>query len=166
MFKPSYYFKGIEDIDVNFFKKENIEGIIIDLDNTIIDVQRVISEEKMKWIGEVIESGVKICILSNSGNLDKVSSVAKIIGVPYLLNAMKPSKKGFTMALGILDLPKEKCAIIGDQVFTDVLGGNRYKMRSILVDPFDIFEPFWIKVKRPLENIIKYKMKYTDAREK
>ncbi len=164
MFKPTYYFDGIEKIDIKFLKKNKIKGLIMDVDNTIIDSHRVIRDEKMKWIGEIHKAGIKICILSNSSKLDKVSTVANSIGVPYLLNGMKPAKKGFNMAIDILELKKEDVAIVGDQIFTDVWGGNRFGIKSILVEPFDIFEPFWVKAKRPIEKMITKKIEFTNSK--
>ena len=166
MFKPTYYFEGIEKIDIKLLKKNKIKGLIMDVDNTIIDVMRNISDEKMKWIGDVKEAGIQICILSNSSNLQKVSQVANIIGVPYLLNGMKPAKKGYKMAIHILDLKVDEVAMVGDQVFTDIWGANRMKMKSILVEPFDIFEPFWVKAKRPIEKMILRKVSFTNKRGK
>lgn len=165
MFKPTYYFEEIEKIDIKFLKENKIKGLIMDVDNTIIDSQRIIRDEKMKWIGDVQKEGIKICILSNSSKLDKISTVANSIGVPYLLNGMKPAKKGFQMALDILELNKEDVVIIGDQIFTDIWGGNRFGIKSILVEPFDMLEPFWVTAKRPIEKLITKKLKFTKVKE-
>lgn len=154
MFKPTYIFNGIEDIKIEFLKRENIKYLLMDLDNTIIDTKMNISKKKRKWLDEVLKSGIKICILSNSSNQAKVSSVAKMLDIPYLLNACKPAKRGFEIGIKLLDAEKENTVLIGDQVFTDVLGANRFKIRSILVSPFDNKEPVWVKLKRPVEKLI------------
>ena len=154
MFKPTYIFNGIEEIELDFLKKENIKYLLMDVDNTIIDSKINIPPKKLKWLQEVKKSGIGLCILSNSGNLKKIKMVAERLDIPYLLNACKPLKKGFELGLKMLDGNLENTAIIGDQVFTDVLGANRFKIRSILVMPFDNKEPFWITIKRPIEKLI------------
>ena len=68
---------------------------------------------------------------------------------------MKPFKRGFTRAVDILKIEEKNIAVIGDQIFTDVLGANRMKMYSILVDPIKEKDIFITVLKRPVENYIK-----------
>ena len=162
MFRPTYIFNGIEEIEIDFLKRERIKYLLMDVDNTIIDSKINIPPKKLKWIQDVKKSGIELCILSNSGNLRKIKMVGERLDIPYLLNGCKPLKKGFEMACKILDAKPENTAIIGDQVFTDIWGANRFKIRSILVMPFDSKERFWIKIKRPLEKIVLKSIKSVD----
>ena len=67
---------------------------------------------------------------------------------------MKPMLKGYRYALDLLDVNKENACMIGDQIFTDIWGANRFGIMSILVRPFDNNEEFWVKLKRPIENLL------------
>ena len=154
MFKPTYTFNSIEEISVDFLKRERIKYLLLDLDNTIVDSKINIPPKKLKWIQDVKKNGIELCILSNSVNLRKLKSISERLDIPYLLNCCKPLKKGFKMACKILDAKPENTAIIGDQLFTDILGGNIFKIRSILVLPFDNKEYILLKIKRSLERLL------------
>lgn len=151
---PKLYVKRITDIDINYFKENNIKGLMLDVDNTLYDFNKNYVEGLEKWIENVKKEGIKILILSNSNKEDKVSKVAKKIGAEYILFAMKPLTKGFKEGLKKLNLKAEEVAEIGDQVFTDVLGSNLCKIHSILVEPMDTKDYLITKIKRPLENCV------------
>ena len=100
--------------------------------------------------------GIKLYILSNTNDEKKVKTVADKLGIEYKHFAMKPFKRGFKY---IQTKEKQKApniAVVGDQIFTDILGGNRCKMFTILVDPIDEKKDYWYTAwKRPIENKIK-----------
>ena len=81
--------------------------------------------------------GIKLYILSNTNNKEKVETVAKMLQIPYKHLAMKPLKRGFKYIQKETKIKPENIAVVGDQIFTDVLGGNRSNMFTILVDPID-----------------------------
>jgi len=151
---PKLYVKRITDIDINYFKENNIKGIMLDLDNTLYDFNKNYVKGLDKWIEDVKKEGIKILILSNSNKEEKVKKVAQRIDAEYILFAMKPLTKGFKEGLKKLNLKPEEVAEIGDQVFTDVLGSNLSKIHSILVEPMDSKDYLITKIKRPLENCI------------
>lgn len=154
MFKklyPNFYFNKITDISSDFLKEENISACIMDLDNTIIDGYLNLPEENHQWIKQISKSGIKFIILSNSSNKRKVRKFAELLGLEYILNAAKPFSVGFSNAISKLQTKKENTCIIGDQVFTDVLGGNIFGIKSILVKPIAEKEEFIIKIKRLFE---------------
>lgn len=80
--------------------------------------------------------------------------VAEKLQIPYISFGMKPLKRGLNKAKKILDLKSENIAVIGDQIFTDVIGANRNKMFSILVKPLETKDIFITRIKRPLEEAI------------
>ena len=159
LFSPDLYFKKVQLINFEILKENNIDGIAIDVDNTLIDYTKVLNIEVINWINDMKERGLKICILSNSNNKEKILSVANALNLEYIMSAQKPLKKGFKKAINKLELPSEKIAVIGDQVFTDVLGANRMKMFSIYVEPINKKEYWYTRWKRPLENIVKNRFK-------
>lgn len=160
---PKFYCKKITDITVEFLNKNNIKALILDVDNTLIDIDRKPVEGLLEWHNKIISSGIKTIILSNSNKVDKIKKVASDLGIEYIYFGMKPLKRGFIKAIKKLDLPSENIAAVGDQIFTDVIGSNRCKMFSILVEPVAPKDIWLTKWKRPIENKIieKYLEKQT-----
>ena len=151
---PDKYVNSVKEITVEFLQEKNIKGLILDVDNTLIDYDKKMLEGVEEWCENLKTHGIKICILSNTNKKKKVKKVADILKLEYLYFAHKPSKKGFIKAQKILDLETENIAVVGDQVFTDVFGGNRLKMYTILTKPVDKRDYWYTKIKRPLENIV------------
>lgn len=151
---PDMYYKNVQSIDLKDLEEKNIKGIAIDVDNTLIDYNQVVSSEIIEWVKKIKNAGYKICILSNSNNKEKVEKVATTLELDYIMVARKPFKTGFKKILKIFELPKENVAVIGDQVFTDVLGANRMDMFSIYVEPINKKEYWYTKWKRPIEAFI------------
>ena len=156
---PKAYFTSVKDITIEFLKENNIKALILDVDNTILDFDRNILKGADKWCEDLKKQGIKFCILSNSNKYDKVKKAADILNLPYFCLATKPLKRGFKKALKELQVKKENVAAVGDQIFTDVLGANRFKIYSILVKPIGEKDILTTRLKRPLEKFIieKYK---------
>lgn len=152
--KPTYMFNSVQDISADFLRNENITAILLDIDNTIITGSCKMTKKVDKWLKEVKKSGIQICILSNTWNFNKVKKLMLKYDINGLPHAQKPKLKGFNMAYNVLGVPKENMAMIGDQVFTDVLGANRFGIRSIYVKPITKFEWLGTAIKRPLEYIV------------
>lgn len=74
----------------------------------------------------------------------------------------KPLRSGFRKVQKKLQEKNENIAVVGDQIFTDIIGGNRCKMYTILVDPIDKKDYWYTAWKRPIENKIKSKCKITN----
>ncbi len=151
---PDMYYKNVQSISLQDLKEHEIKGLILDVDNTLIDYKKVVSKEVIDWVESVKNAGYKVCILSNSNNKDKISKVANVLGIDYYMLAKKPFKSGFKKVQKIFDLPAKNIAAIGDQVFTDVLGANRMNMISIYVEPINKKEYWYTKWKRPIESFI------------
>ena len=154
---PKQYFTNVEKITIEFLQKNEINALILDVDNTLIDYNRQMSEEVIKWAKTLKEKGIKLYILSNTNHKEKVEEVAKALDIPYKNLAKKPFKSGFLKVQKILQEKPENIGVVGDQIFTDVIGGNRCKMFTILVDPIDEKDFWYTAWKRPLENKIKQK---------
>lgn len=151
---PTYIFESVDKIPFELLEEHNIKGIIFDVDNTLTDHHNILDEEKRDWIKEAKKRNIRMCILSNTYDQKKVKALMTEFDINGLNLAMKPLLKGYGFALNLLGLEKEEVCMIGDQIFTDILGANRFGIKSILVKPFDKLEPFWVKIKRPLENLI------------
>ena len=155
IFYPKGYFNKVSEITLEYLKENNIRGLILDVDNTLIDYYKNMSEETINWANELKQNGIKMCILSNSNKKEKVKEVASKLGLEYSYFGTKPLKRGFKKAKKMLGLENSEIAAIGDQIFTDVIGSNRMKMFSILVEPIEEKDILVTLIKRPIENYIK-----------
>ena len=155
---PNLYLKKVEDIKIEVLLKNKIKLLILDVDNTLIDYYENLSENVINWAKEMKGQGIKLYILSNTNNKEKVKKVADKLEIPFKNFAMKPLKKGFVSIQKNTKIKTENIAVVGDQIFTDILGGNRCKMFTILVEPINNKKDYWYTAwKRPIENKIKKK---------
>ena len=156
---PNAYLNKVQDITIEFLMKNNIKALILDVDNTLIDYYKNLSDEVIQWANEMKGQGIKLYILSNTNKKEKVEMVAKKLEIPYKSFAKKPSRKGFKQIQNELNFESKNIGVVGDQIFTDVIGGNRSKMFTILVDPVTPKDYWYTAWKRPLEKFIKQKLK-------
>lgn len=164
---PNLYLKKVEDITIEILIKNKIKLLILDVDNTLIDYYKNLTEEVVNWAKEMKGQGIKLYILSNTNDKRKVKKVAEVLGIQYKNFAMKPLKKGFKYVQKQTNMKPENIAVVGDQIFTDVLGGNRCNMFTILVDPIDDKKEYWYTAwKRPIENKIKKNHKAKEEKNK
>ena len=152
---PTFYFNNVEDIPFEIIHSNNIKCIMFDMDNTLVNLKYEATDALKNWLKSVKAAGIKCYILSNSRRAHKVEKVAKMLELDYILNAKKPSPDGFIELQKKVNLPKENLAIIGDQLFTDILGGNRFGIKTILVKPIQFLEVPEGMIKRPAEWLIK-----------
>lgn len=154
MLYPKEYLNSVKDINIDLLNKNEIKGIILDVDNTLIDFNKRMPEGIEDWLINLKKIGIRFCILSNSNKIDKVKGVAEKLEIPFIYFAKKPFKSGFMKAKEILKLDEKNIAVVGDQIMTDVIGANRCKMFSILVKPIEEKDYLLTKIKRPFEKII------------
>ncbi len=154
---PKFYLKNIREVTYNLLQKNNVKGLILDVDNTLIDYYKNLEQDTINWCKDLQNKGIKFCIASNSNKKEKVKQVAEKLGISYVYFAKKPLKMGLNKAKKILNLNANEIAVVGDQIFTDVLGANRCKMISILVEPIQEKDILITLIKRPIENYIKRK---------
>lgn len=152
---PDAHFNNVREITINFLQNNKINALILDVDNTLIDYDKNLSQDTVEWAENLKKNKIKLYILSNTNKKEKVKEVAKKLQVEYIYFAKKPMKSGFRKVQKILNEEPENIGVVGDQIFTDVVGGNRCKMFTILVEPI-AEKDIWITlIKRPIENAIK-----------
>ncbi|PKM83469.1 MAG: YqeG family HAD IIIA-type phosphatase [Firmicutes bacterium HGW-Firmicutes-13] len=148
---PNVYLKSIYDLDLDKLKKNGIKGIITDLDNTLIAWNQNQMIPKLdQWFNELKKENFKICIVSNNSQ-ERVNLFADSLNIPAIPKAEKPRRKAFRLALQELKIMPHEGAVIGDQVFTDVLGGNRMGLFTVLVLPVSEHEFIGTKFVRKVE---------------
>ena len=149
--KPDLRYRSVEEVDLKVLKERDVNYILLDLDNTIIDFYRNMSDSVITWVNKAKEMNFKVYILSNTNKIDKVSKAAKTLNIEYISSAGKPFKRGFKKAIKRFGIIENETAMIGDQVLTDVVGANTMNMISVYVDPIAKKEHFYTRWKRPLE---------------
>ena len=154
---PNAHLNNVREITTNFLQNNKINALILDVDNTLIDYDKNLPEETIEWAKELKSNNIKLYILSNTNKKEKVKTVAEKLGIEYMYFAKKPLKSGFKKVQEKLKEPSQNIAVVGDQIFTDIVGGNRCKMFTILVEPIAEKDIWITMVKRPLENAIKKK---------
>ena len=154
---PDAHLNNVREITTNFLQNNKINALILDVDNTLIDYDKNLPEETIKWAKELKNNNIKLYILSNTNKKEKVKKVAEKLGIEYMYFAKKPLKSGFKKVQEKLKESSQNIAVVGDQIFTDIVGGNRCKMFTILVEPIAEKDIWITMVKRPLENAIKKK---------
>ena len=151
---PNLYLPNITKITYEILEKNKIRGMLLDVDNTLIDYDKHLLDGVETWVEELKKKNIQFCILSNSNHKEKVEHVAQTLCIPYIFFAKKPLKSGFYKAQKKLGLHPNEIAVVGDQIFTDVIGANRCGMFSILVNPINEKDIFITKIKRPIEEHI------------
>lgn len=156
---PKAYLNKVQDITIQFLIENKIKALILDVDNTLIDYYKNLSDDVIDWAHSLQGQGIKMYILSNTNKKEKVEKVANSLEIPYKLFARKPSKSGFMKIQKEIKIKPENIGVVGDQIFTDVIGGNRCNMFTILVEPVTPKDYWYTAWKRPIENKIKQKFK-------
>ena len=134
--KPKVYVDSVCNIDLKKLKKtKKMKGIIIDLDNTLVAWgKKEVSQRIIDWVKEAKRLEFKLCIVSNTSS-KRVAELAKIFDIPYHSKYFKPFSVAFNNGLRILDTKKSETVVIGDQIFTDIWGGNKLRLLTILITP-------------------------------
>ena len=162
-FYPDMMVDSVEQIDLDMLKEKGIKGLILDIDNTLVpSFIKEADERTLKWIDLVKKKGFNACILSNARK-KRVQQFNEKLGLKAIYRASKPGRRAFAKALDVLCLDASQTAVIGDQIFTDVYGGNRLGMYTILVKPIHKEEFFFVKLKRYPEKYI-LKRYYNDVK--
>lgn len=109
---PKEHFEKVEQITIQFLQKNKIKVLILDVDNTLIDYNRNLSESIIHWAEELKQQGIKLYILSNTNHKEKVEEVAKALDIPYQNLAKKPFKKGFLKIQHELEEEAENIGVV------------------------------------------------------
>ena len=150
-FVPEYRFKTFDMASAEFLSSKGIKGIVLDIDNTLEPYEHELpGEHVIKWLNSLAEQGIKAAIVSNNGK-ERVERFNKELGLPAYYKAKKPFKKNVINAMADMGVKPQECALMGDQVFTDVWAAHNAKIRAILVPPINDKRDIFTKFKRLLE---------------
>ncbi|WP_174613877.1 YqeG family HAD IIIA-type phosphatase [Virgibacillus ihumii] len=153
-FLPNEHVKSIFDVHPVVLRKKGIKGIITDLDNTLVawDVRNA-TPEVIQWFKLMKEYDIKVTIISNNKQ-ERVKIFSEPLDTPFVFSARKPLSHAFKSAAKEMNLKKEEVAVIGDQLLTDVLGGNFAGFYTILVVPIVKTDGKITRINRKIERRI------------
>lgn len=173
---PDLSVKTVYDIDFRLLTERGIRGIIFDIDNTLVTYDDAVAGEELSlWLNQLVyRSDFSVAFVSNnsrarvkrfveSAGLEHPSLITRLLNLmgfssfnplPCYARALKPCKHCLKKACRAMRLSPSQVALVGDQVFTDILGGNRMNMFTVLVSPISDKDTKFVKWKRKWEHRI------------
>jgi len=151
VFKPHYIFKKTTKITPHFLKELGITNLLLDVDNTLTTHNNPEPSPGIEeWLAEMKASGINMVIISNN-NKERVRPFAARLGLPFTSMACKPLPFGYKKCMKMLGGNKNNTAMVGDQIFTDVMGANLSGMKCLMVLAILEEDGAGFKFKRKLE---------------
>jgi HAD superfamily phosphatase (TIGR01668 family) len=149
--RPDLFVPSVYAINLDRLWARGVRGLIVDLDNTLVpwDNDRA-SRELLEWIQAAKARSFRLCLVSNNLR-ERVERFAGLLNIPSIPRAAKPRRRAFRRAMRLMGTEAHSTAVIGDQLFTDVLGGNRLELFTILVSPVTEREYWTTRLVRRLE---------------
>ena len=153
-FKPHIRLDRITEITVELLNKFEIKALILDVDNTLSTHHgQVLTDGLEDWLKYMNDNGIKLVILSNSKQ-ERVEPFAKKINLDFFSLGLKPLPFGYIKAVKFLKEKRKNCAIVGDQIFTDIIGGNTVGVKTVLLTPIKPEDGWSFKLRRRLEKVL------------
>lgn len=147
---PGSITRSLTDLTPELLRRRNIRLLMLDFDNTIVPYTTDRPTGEMdRWLREMMKSDVQLCVVSNSKN-DRVRRFCENYDLPCITHARKPFLTGIRACLAQFQIPAEEAAMVGDQIFTDTLGGNCAGVQTVLVSAIHN-HTFWLKARHVLE---------------
>ena len=154
MLSPSRYYRSVTDIDLDWLTRSGVDTLLVDLDNTLLARDSdTVPDEVRAWAALIRNRGFKVCLVSNNWH-ERVVAVASTLGFDLVPKAAKPFPFAFMVALRKMHSTRRRAAVVGDQLFTDILGGALLGMTTILVVPLSESDLPHTLVLRHLERML------------
>ena len=149
-FLPTIIIHSITQLSPSFLKERGIELLMLDFDNTIVPYTTNTPTVLMRdWLKAMAQSEIKVCIVSNSKR-DRVKIFCAEYGLDCITHAKKPFTKGIKECMEKYNMAPQKCALAGDQIYTDTLGANSAGVQAILVTAIHNHN-IWLKLRHVAE---------------
>lgn len=151
MLLPDIYLSSATRITADDLRARGIHGLLLDIDGTLKDFKAPeVAPPVLAWLQQLKSDGIRMCLLSN-GRAARIGLIAEQLQLPFVAEALKPSPQGCRRALETIGLAASCVAIVGDQIFADVLAGRLAGLHTVLVRPSSRVEPWFTRLKRPFE---------------
>lgn len=133
---PDGVYNSIHEIDAGVLRQKGITLLLADLDNTVAPYSTALPDDRVRaWKTRLDESGIVLFILSNSRKPARTRIFAEALGVPFISHAGKPRAASFYKAISLMERTPAQTVMVGDQIFTDVLGAKVAGIQVLLVKP-------------------------------
>ena len=155
IFKPKFIFDKLTDVTPDFLKENNIKGLLVDVDNTltIAHANPTLKDGVEEWLLNMQNNGIKVIILSNAKK-ERIKPFAKKINLDFIGLSLKPLPFNYIKGANMLNVKGKETAIVGDQLFTDILGGKLAGINTILVKDITPEDKISFKIRRKIEKKI------------
>ncbi len=150
---PSACAQSAYEIDYQRLYERGYRGLLFDIDNTLVPHGADPTPQAEDLLRKLKGMGFRVMLLSDNGR-SRVRHFIKSVHVPYIYGASKPSPRPFVKSVQMLGLKREEVVVVGDQIFTDILGANRAGLHTILVNYIGYDKPGWKGFRRIAERII------------
>ena len=158
IFHPTAAVTGVLEITPELLSKIGVSAVILDVDNTLsLHGSQTPYEGTVEWSRKIRDAGIAVLILSNNTK-ERVEPFAALYGIPFVSRGLKPLPFGYWRCAKLMGVPCGKTAVVGDQIFTDVLGANLSGMKSILLTPIKEETSVSFRIRRRLEKPIRKKL--------
>ena len=135
MFLPDHTFLCYRDVSAEFLREQGIDALLLDIDNTLAPYEQPTPDPKIcAWLQSLADAGIRVAFLSNN-HADRVELFNQKLGLPVRYDAYKPLPKQAKLMLKRLGVERSRAALMGDQIFTDVLCAHLAGIRGFLVPP-------------------------------
>lgn len=150
VFLPDLILPALTDLTPELLHKRGICWLFLDFDNTIVPYTTDQPTEQMDaWLRQMLCSDIRLCVVSNSRK-PRVPAFCEQYQIDYVLRAAKPFQRGIRKALTRYDAAPQQAALVGDQIYTDVLGANCAGLTSVLVSAIHN-HTVWLKLRHAAE---------------
>lgn len=151
IFMPDYSFHSALDLTPGFLKEHQLSAVLLDVDNTLaVYGKPEPAPGILEWIQMLKQDGISVIIVSNNTK-ERVAPFAGQLGLDFICWGCKPLGFGIRKACRKLGVTRRDAAMVGDQILTDIVGGNLQRMTTILVEPFELEQSPLFKIKRRWE---------------
>ena len=136
---PRGVYPSVTHIPPAALAARGIKLVLADLDNTLAPYGETCpSPEIRAWKAGLEAEGIALFLLSNSRKPARVKHYAETLGIPCQGHSRKPGTGGFFRAMEAMGRTPEETAMVGDQIFTDILGARRSGVLALMVEPIEL----------------------------
>jgi HAD superfamily phosphatase (TIGR01668 family) len=149
---PDYRIAEVESLSLDLLHQWGLDALLLDVDCTLKRYSSIeVTAEVAAWLAQMRAGGVGLCLVSN-GRGHRIGPFAESLGLPFVAKALKPLPRGCRAALRKMAFDKTRTAIVGDQIFADIMAGHLAGIKTVLVEPLHPEEERWFtRLKRPAE---------------